>query len=150
MILTLVQQDESFDSKLFQGKHVKLLFRRIAIESFDVFVRGSSIFTQNEFKSIEKLDCKRAIYQYPNTINTFQWQICCLSSKRFSIFFFFFFFEIRNVKRKWKIRCSIHFLAQQKEPLNKQNSLTRYYSTYLRSLKGFLVITTTTQGARFY
>ena len=56
------------------------------------------------------------------------------------------FFVIRNVKRKWKIRYSIHFLAQQKERLNKQNLLTRYYSTYLRFLEGFLVTTTTTQG----
>ena len=39
------------------------------------------------------------------------------------------------------------FLAQQKEPLNKKNPLTCYYSTYLRSL---LVIATTTQGVRFY
>ena len=38
------------------------------------------------------------------------------------------------------------FLAQQKEPLNKQNSLTRYYSTYLRFLEGFLITMTTTQG----
>ena len=31
---------------------------------------------------------------------------------------------IRNVTRKWKIRYSVHFLTQQKEPLNKQNPLT--------------------------
>ena len=31
----------------------------------------------------------------------------------------------------------IHFLAQQKETLNKQNSLTHYYSTYFRFLEGF-------------
>ena len=52
-------------------------------------------------------------------------------------------FVIRNVKKKWKIRYSIHFLAQQKEPLNKQNSITRYSSTYLRFLEGFLVTITT-------
>ena len=40
------------------------------------------------------------------------------------------------------------FLTQQKESLNKQNSLTRYYSTYLRFIEGFLVITTTAQGVR--
>ena len=34
------------------------------------------------------------------------------------------------------------FLAQQKEP----TSLTRYYSTYLRFLEGFLITMTTTQG----
>ena len=42
------------------------------------------------------------------------------------------------------------FLTQQKETLNKQNSFTRYYSTYLRFLEGFLVITTTAQGVRFH
>ena len=61
-----------------------------------------------------------------------------------------YFFLIRNVKRKWRIRYSIHFLTQQEEPLNKQNLLTRYYSTYLRFLEGFLVTTTTTQGVRFH
>ena len=35
------------------------------------------------------------------------------------------------------------FLAQQKEPLNKQNLLTRYYFTYRRFLEGFLVTSTT-------
>ena len=57
---------------------------------------------------------------------------------------------IRNVKMKWKLRYSIHLLAQQKETLNKQNSLTHYYSTYLCFLEGFLVITTTRQGERFH
>ena len=42
-----------------------------------------------------------------------------------------------------------HFLAQQKELLNKQNSLTHNYSKYLRFVKGFLVTTTATQGVRF-
>ena len=41
------------------------------------------------------------------------------------------------------------FLAQQKETLNKQNSLTRYYSTYLRFIEGFLVTTTITLVVRF-
>ena len=59
-------------------------------------------------------------------------------------------FVIPNVKRKWKIRHSINFLTQQKEPLNKQNSLTRYYSTNLRLLEGFLATTTTKQGVRFH
>ena len=49
-----------------------------------------------------------------------------------------------------EIRFSIHFLVQQKEPLNKQNSLTRYCSTYIRFLEGFFVTTTTTQGVRFH
>ena len=43
--LTLVQQNESFDSKLFQEKHFKLLCRRLTVDSFYVFVRGSPIFT---------------------------------------------------------------------------------------------------------
>ena len=64
-------------------------------------------------------------------INTFQMQICCLNSSVF-ILFYFICFVIHNVKRKWKIRYSIQFLAQQKEPLNKQNSLT-----YLRFLEEF-------------
>ena len=42
------------------------------------------------------------------------------------------------------------YLAQQKEPLNKQNFLTRYYATYPRFLEGFLVTTTTTKGVRFH
>ena len=62
-----------------------------------------------------------------------------------------YFFVIHNVKKKkWKIRYSIHFLDQQKEPLNQQNSLTRYYSTYLRFFQGFYVTTRTTQGVRFH
>ena len=48
------------------------------------------------------------------------------------------------------MRYSIHFLAQQKEPLNKQNSVACYYSTYLRSIERFLVTTTATQGVRFH
>ena len=35
-----------------------------------------------------------------------------------------------------KIRQSIHFFAQQKEPLNKQNSLTPYCSIYLIEQQG--------------
>ena len=49
------------------------------------------------------------------------------------------------MKRKQKIRYSSHFLAQQKKPLQKQKSLTRYYSTYLRFLEGFLGTMITTQ-----
>ena len=60
----------------------------------------------------------------------------------------FIFFVNRNVKRKWKIKYPIHFLAHQKEPLNKQNSLTRYYSTYLYFLEAFLV-NETTQRVRY-
>ena len=96
-----------------------------------------------------KLDYGRVFCQYPNTINTFQWQICCLNSKTFSKKNFFFL-VICNVKRKLKIRYSIYFLVQQKEPLNIQNSLTRNYSTYLRFLEGFLLTTTTTQGVLFH
>ena len=47
-----------------------------------------------------------------------------LLSKFQNVFKKFYIFEIRNVKRKWKIRYSIHFLPQEKEPFNKQNSLT--------------------------
>ena len=49
-----------------------------------------------------------------------------------------------------EVRYSVLFLAQHKEPLNKQNSLTRYYTTYLRFLEGFLVTTRTTNGVRFH
>ena len=73
-----------------------------------------------------------------------------LLSKLQNVFKNFVFFVIRNVKRKCKIKYSIHFSGQQKGTLNKQNSLTRYYSTYLRFLEGFLVTTTTTQGVRFH
>ena len=73
-----------------------------------------------------------------------------LLSKFQNVFKNFIFFVIRNVKRKLKIRYSNHFLAQQKEPLNKQNSLTHYYSTYLCFLEGFPLTTTTTQGVRFH
>ena len=62
-------------------------------------------------------------------INTFQWQICCLN---------FNFFVICNVKRKGKIRYSIRFWLNKKQPLNKQNSLTLYYFRYLSFLEGFL------------
>ena len=136
MILKLVQQSESFHSKLFQGKHFKLLSQQITVESFELrlFARGSPIFIYNEFKFT---GLQEHYYQYPNRINTFQWLICCLNSKTFQKTFF----VIRNV---------IHFLAQHKEPLNKQNSPTRYYSTNLRFLEGFLVTTTTTQGVRFH
>ena len=57
---------------------------------------------------------------------------------------------IRNIKRKWKIRYSINFLAHQKEHVNKQNSFTRHYFTYLLFIQGFLVTTTTMQGVLFY
>ena len=113
----------------------------------DVFVGGSSIFTWKEFKLMGKIEGRRVIYHYYSTINTFQWHICCPNSKTLQKCYSF---VIYNVKRKWKIRYSIHFLAQQKEPLNKQNSLTRYYSTYLRFLEGFLVTTTTAQEVRFH
>ena len=49
------------------------------------------------------------------------------------------------MKKKSKIRYSGHFLARQKEPSKKQNSLTRYYSTYLRFLEGFHGTMITTQ-----
>ena len=49
------------------------------------------------------------------------------------------------MKRKSKIRYSSHFLAQQRGPSEKQNWLTHYYSTYLRSLEGFLGTMITTQ-----
>ena len=143
----MVQQNESFDSKLFQEKHFKLLSGRLTIESIDAFVAGSPVFTLTKFKFIGKLDCRRVIYQYPNTINTFQWQICCLNSKTFSKILYLL---IRNIKRKRKIRHPIHFLAQQKQPLNKKNSLTRYYSTYLHFPEGFLIIAKTTKGVRFH
>ena len=138
MILTLVQQNESFNSKLLQGKHFKLRRERVTVESFDIFVRGSPIFTLNEFR--------RVIYQYSNRINTFQCKICCLNSKTFSENVIF---VIRDVKRKWKIRYLICFLAQWKERLNKQNSPTCYYSIYLRFLEVFFVTKKTTQGYVF-
>ena len=47
------------------------------------------------------------------------------------------FFGIRNVKRKWKIRYPIHFLDQQKEPLNEQNLLAITPHIFV-SLKAFL------------
>ena len=96
---------------------------------------------------MEKLNCWRIIFQYPDSIRTFQCQTCCLNSKTFPKILFF---VICNVKRKWSIRYSVHFLAQQKEPLNKQNSLNPYGSSYLRFLEGFLVTTTTTQGVSFH
>ena len=60
------------------------------------------------------------------------------------------FFVIHSVKQNWKIRYSIHFSAQPKEPLNQQNPHTRHYSTYLRFLEGFYVTTRTTLGVRFH
>ena len=42
------------------------------------------------------------------------------------------------------------FFGLPKKRLNKQNLLTRYYSTYLRFLEGFLVTMTTTQGVHFH
>ena len=39
-ILTLLQQNESIDSKLFQGKHFKLLTERLKVASSNVFGRG--------------------------------------------------------------------------------------------------------------
>ena len=42
------------------------------------------------------------------------------------------------------------FFALAKQILNKQNSLTRYYSTYLRFLEDFLVTMTTKQGVCFH
>ena len=47
-----------------RGNNVKLLNRRLKFGTFDVFLRGSTIF-------IGELDCKRVIYQYLKTINTF-------------------------------------------------------------------------------
>ena len=49
----------------------KLLSRQLTVETFDVFVRGSPIFTQNEFTFKGELDCSSVIYQYTKTINTF-------------------------------------------------------------------------------
>ena len=72
-----------------QGKHFKLLSERLTLQSFDVFVRDSPLFTLNEFKFKGKLYCKRVIYQYPNTINTFQRKICCQNSKTFPKILFF-------------------------------------------------------------
>ena len=43
-------------------------------------------------------------------------------SKFQNIFKNVIYFVIGNVKRKWKIRYSIHIFAQQKETLNKQNT----------------------------
>ena len=43
MILTLLQQNESFDSKLFQG-NFKLMSSRVTFGNFNFFVRGSPIF----------------------------------------------------------------------------------------------------------
>ena len=45
---------------------------------------------------------------------------------------------------------SIHFLAQEIELLNKQDSLNSYYSTYLHLFEGFLGTTTTTQEVSFH
>ena len=58
-------------------------------------------------------------------------------------------FMIHNVKRKWEIRYSVQFLAQQKEPLNKQNSRTPHYSTYFRFQVRFFA-TMTIQGICFH
>ena len=55
----------------------------------DVFVRGSTVFTQHESKFTGKLYCRKVIYQYPNMINTFQWENYCLNSKTFSKILFF-------------------------------------------------------------
>ena len=57
-----------------------------------------------------------------------------LLSKFQNVFKNFIFLVIHNVKTKCKIRYANHFWAQHKEPLNKQNSLTCYYFTYLRLL----------------
>ena len=53
----------------------KLLSRQLKVESFDVFVRGSPIFTLNKFKFIVKLDCG---CQYPNnTIDASKVNLLC-------------------------------------------------------------------------
>ena len=92
----MVQQNESFDSKLFQEKHFKLLSGRLTIESIDAFVAGSPVFTLTKFKFIGKLDCRRVIYQYPNTINTFQLPIWCLNFKAFSKILFLRDFQCKK------------------------------------------------------
>ena len=72
-----------------------------------------------------------------------------LLSKFQNIFKNFIFFD-SECKNEMEDKILNSFLVKQKEPLNKQNSLTCYYSTYLRFLKDFLVTTTTTQGVSFH
>ena len=151
MILTLVQQNESFDPKLFQEKPSKLLSGQLTVESFDwclckrfdnFYIKWIQIYRktglQGGYLSIPQHDYYISMAKLLSTFqNVFQ-------------NFIFLWFVIRNVKSKLKTRHSIHFLAQQKQPLNKQNSLTCYCSTYLRFLEAFLVTTTTTQRIRFH
>ena len=51
---------------------------------------------------------------------------------------------------KKEMEDSIHFLAQEIELLNKQDSLNSYYSTYFHLFEGFLGTTTTTQEVSFH
>ena len=139
MILTLVQQNESFDSKLFHGKHFKLLWVTNSW-GFWYLCKSFPNFYIKWIQIYRKTGLQEGYLSIPNTMSKFQ-------PKRFQKFYFV---VIRNVKRKWKIRYSIHFLALQKETLNKQNSFTRCYSTYLRFLEGLLVTAMTTQGLRFH
>ena len=74
---------------------------------------------------------RRIIFKYRNRINTFQWQICWLNSK---LFLKILFFVICYLKRKWKIRYSIHFLADQKEIKNK----TKFTYSLLLHISSFL------------
>ena len=50
LLLTLVQQNESFDSKIFHGKHFKLLSGRLTVESYDVFDLRFDVFCYSYFK----------------------------------------------------------------------------------------------------
>ena len=51
----------------------KLLSQRLTVDNFEFFVRGSTNFTLSpnllDCKFTGKLDCRRAIFQYPNTID---------------------------------------------------------------------------------
>ena len=81
MILTLLQQNEFFDSKLFQGKHFKLLSGRLTVGSLcktfpNFYIKWIQIYRKTRYR--------RVIYHYPNTINIFQLQIYFLNSKMFS------------------------------------------------------------------
>ena len=109
---------------------------------FWCFCKRFSNFYLTWIQIYRETEMQEGYFSIPHhMINTFQKQICCLNSTTFSNFF---------LKKKRNGRYWIHFLAQQKEPSNKQNSLTHYYSTYLRFLKRFLTTTTTIQGVAFH
>ena len=141
MISISVQQNESFDSKLFQRKQLQTNESTTNSWEFRCLCKRFCNFYRKWIQINRETEIQEGYLSIPNhTINTFQRQNVFKTN----------FFVIRNVKRKWKIRCSIHFLAQQKEPLNKQNSFTHYYATYLPFLERFLATTTTTQGVDFH